>query len=272
MLVRLREEVQEVLRGLMTTKRNSRTSYPRMVVRLPDRDLSESIRWLADPLLAPLGAKPPPDEARRVLELAINIWNSHVAASLLWGAPKQKPLTDLRKTMCGKQATPGLAEVFELLSARWRSEFAFDPRIVGEWSLEMNKDGQYQLACETTLLEGIEAEVPPPAEKRIAIGGKFLDEVRIRLDRTSYLGFPVENHRAEIATDGTVTIWVKMPTAIQLFADGRLTPIGGAPVQVMIGGKELGAMVLSELSCAGDGGYHDVAMLVFRRANPTLAR
>jgi hypothetical protein len=63
-----------------------------------------------------------------------------------------------------------------------------------------------------------------------------------------------------------------MPTAIQLFAEGRLTPIGGAPVQVMIGGKELGAMVLSELSCAGDGGDHDVAMLVFRRANPTLAR
>jgi hypothetical protein len=92
------------------------------------------------------------------------------------------------------------------------------------------------------------------------------------LDRTSYLGFPVENHRAEIATDGTAMIWVKMPTAIQLFAEGRLTPIGGAPVQVMIGGKELGAMVLSELSGAGDGGYHDVAMLVFRRANPTLAK
>ena len=115
-----------------------------------------------------------------------------------------------------------------------------DPRLVGDWSLEMNKDGQYQLVCKTTLLDGIEAEVAPPAEKRIAIGGKFLDEVRIRLDRTSYLGFPVENHRAEIATDGTAMIWVKMPTAIQLFAEGRLTPIGGAPVQVMIGGKELG--------------------------------
>lgn len=167
---------------------------------------------------------------------SINLWNTHVTASPLWGDPRPKPLADLRKAMSGTQAPPGLADTFELLSARWRKDFAFDPRLVGEWSFDATEGGRHQLVCETTLPDGVEAHVPPPAEKRIAVGGKFLDEVSIRQSATSYLSFPVESHRGEIGADGVATIHTKMPTVAQLFAEGRLTPVGGAPVVSAVAG------------------------------------
>jgi hypothetical protein len=38
----------------------------------------------------------------------------------------------------------------------------------------------------------------------------------------------------------------------------------------MVGGKQLGAMVLSEVRGTEYGGHHDVAVLVFRRANAAV--
>jgi hypothetical protein len=46
-----------------------------------------------------------------------------------------------------------------------------------------------------------------------------------------------------------------------------LKPVGGAPVEVVVGGRKLGPMVLIEVRCTGYGGHHDVAVLVFRRTN-----
>jgi hypothetical protein len=166
------------------------------------------------------------------------------------------------------RAPAGLAEAFALLSARWRTEFSLDPRLAGEWSFEETEPGRRDLVCTTALPEGVEAEVPPPAEKCIAIAGRFLDEVRIRLDGTSFLSFPVEHHCGHIRVDGVVTVEATMPTVVALFAEGALKPIGGAPVDVGVGGKVLGPMVLREVSCSGPGGGHnDVTVLVFGPAN-----
>jgi len=141
--------------------------------------------------------------------------------------------------MCGRQTQPGLADTFKLLSERWRKEFSFDPRLIGAWSLEV-KDGRPHLICEMTFPDGVEPLVPPPAEKRIAIGGRFLDEVQIRMTATSYLSFPVESHRGTVDGNGIATIHAKMPTVVQLFAEGRLPPVGGTPVEVMVRGQKLG--------------------------------
>lgn len=108
--------------------------------------------------------------------------------------------------------------------------------------------------------------MPPPIEKRVAIGGQFLDETQIRLSATSFLSFPVDSHRGEIGGDGAVKVHSKMPTVVALFAQGRLSAVGGAPVEVMVCGKKLRSMVLEEVSCAENGGHHDVAVLVFRSA------
>lgn len=94
------------------------------------------------------------------------------------------------------------------------------------------------------------AEIPPPAEKRVAIAGKFLDEVRIAQGGNTLLRFPVDRHRCVIGEDGTATVYAMMPSAPQLFAEGRLPSIGGAPVEVDIGGRKLGPMVLTEVRSA----------------------
>jgi hypothetical protein len=251
----------------MTAKRRKRDPNTWTAVRLPERALSESILHLAAPLLEPLGPVPAPDDSRRALELAVSIWNAHVVASPLWGDPKPKGLAELRKATRGEQAPAGLADAFELLSVRWRAEFSFDPRLVGDWSFEATEPGRHDLVCATTLPEGVKADVPPPAGKRISIGGRFLDEVRVRQGPTSFLSFPVEHHRGDIGNDGVVTVQVKMPTVVVLFAEGVLKPVGGAPVDVMIGGKRVGPVVLREIRCSGYGGHNDVAVLVFGPSN-----
>ena len=245
----------------MTRARRGRDPYTRRVVRLPERDLAESILELASPLLAPLGSRPPLDEARQAISRTIDLWNAHVIASKFWGNPRPKPLADLQRAMSGD------AGVFDLLAGRWRADFAFDPRLVGAWSYEADERGAHPLICETTLPDGVEAEVPPPAEKRISIGGRFLDEVRIRQTATSYVGFPVTVHHGVVGDDGTATVNAKMPSVVQLFAEGRLPPVGGPPVEVTVGVAKLGPMVLSEVRCAGQHGWNDVAVLIFRPAS-----
>lgn len=114
------------------------------------------------------------------------------------------------------------------------------------------------------LPDGVEAEVPPPSEKRVAIAGKFLDEVQIRQSANSYLSFPVHRHRGAVGTDGTATVYAMMPSALQLFAEGRLSRVGGEPVEVVVGGRNLGPMVLTEVRCGGENYRDDIAVLVFR--------
>lgn len=244
--------------------RHRRDPYSRTVVRLPERDLAESILDLASPLLAGAGPAASIDATRDAIALAIAVWNAQVAATKVWGVPRPKALTELRKRTRGAQAAPGDAARFEQLSERWRKSFMFDPRLVRSWTYDADEQGAPRLVCEMGLPDGVEAEVPPPIEKRISIDGQFLDEVRIRLDATSLLGFPVDNHRATVADDGTATIHARMPAALQLFAEGHLRRVGGDPVDVAVGGRQLGAMVLTELRCGGESGRHDVAVLVFK--------
>jgi hypothetical protein len=91
--------------------------------------------------------------------------------------------------------------------------------------------------------------------------------VQIAQRRNAYVSFPVERHRGVIGDDGAVTVHAMMPSALQLFAEGCLPRVGGAPVQVVVGGRKLGPMVLSELRCGGDNCHHDIAILVFKHAS-----
>jgi hypothetical protein len=252
--------------------RRQRDLYSWTVVRLPERDLAESVLDLAAPLLERLTPAPSIEADRDAIELGITFWNAHVAASKLWGDPRPKALTELRKRMGGKQAAPGDAATFDLLLDRWRDGFAFDPRLVRSWTYDADKRGTARLVCEMGLPDGVKAEVPPPIEKRISIGGKFLDEVRIRRDVRSYLSFPVESHRAEVDDDGIAMVHTKMPSALQLFAEGRLPRASGDPVEVIIGGRKLGPMVLAEVRCGGEYLQHDVAVLVFKPASDGAPR
>lgn len=238
-------------------------------VRLPERELAASILELAEPLLGGLGPAPSIEEARAAIELAVGFWNASVAASKVWGDPRPGALRAMRSRMCGRRAGLGDASTFDLLTARWRARFELDPRIVVSWTYEADAEGVARLVCAGGLPEGVSAVVPPPAEKRIAIGGMFLDDVRIRLDRTSSLNFPAERHSGAVGEDGSATVYAMMPSARQLFAEGRLPRVGGAPVEVLIGGQQLGPMLLAEVRCGGANLRYDVAVLVFRPVERT---
>lgn len=240
-------------------------------MRLPDEPLPEAILRFAAPLLEPLGRSPNGEAARRAVARAVEVWNAHVLASQVWGPVDAAPLAALRKAVRAKAPPVELAASFKALASRWSAELRIDPRLVGEWSLVVGEAGQLELTCEVELPEGVEAMVPPPAEKRIAIGGKFLDEVTIRASDTMSLAFSVGDHRAEVGADGAVRVHTRIHVVAALFAEGRLAPVGGTPVDLVVGGKILGPHVLADVRCPS-GSLEVAAELIFRPAGRMTSR
>ena len=230
---------------------------------LPDRDLTKVVLEVATPLLARLGPDPSVEDARRAIELAVRFWNASVLASRRWERPRPKELAALRSSMLGPQAPRDGAETFDRLTQAFRGHW-LDPRLVADWSYEADAPGEPRLRCVMGLPDGVRAELPPPAEQRVAIGGVFLDEVSIPFGAGVALRFPVERHRAVLGDDGAVTVHAMMPTALQLFAEGRLPPVGGGAVEVSIAGRKPVSMVLAALRCGDDHLRHDVAILTFK--------
>lgn len=76
----------------------------------------------------------------------------------------------------------------------------------------------------------------------------------------------MERHHGVVGEDGSATVYAMMPAALQLLAEGRLPPVGGGPVEVLIAGQRLGPMTLTEVRCGGENLNHDVAVLVFSPA------
>ncbi len=105
---------------------------------------------------------------------------------------------------------------------------------------------------------------------RIAIGGRCLDEVRIRQARTdvagslSYLSLPAHRHRASVEPDHLI-VSTQAATALQLFAEGVLVPIGGPAVTVQIGSQELGPCLLEAVETDGGSHLDTTIILRFRR-------
>ena len=235
------------------------------VVPLPERDLSEIVLELVTPLLERLGPAPAVDDARAAVALAVTFWNASVLASKRWEHPRVKELNALKKSMRGRAASREDAARFDLLTERWREHW-LDPRLVESWTYEPDAAGVPRFVCTMELPEGVRAEVPPPTEKRVAIGGTFLDEVHISLGGNTSLSFPVDRHRGVVGDDGTATVHAMMPSALKLFAEGRLPCVGGEPVEIIVGGRKLGRMLLTEVRCGGENYRYDVAVLVFRPA------
>lgn len=249
----------------MAAKRARRDPNSWTEVELPKGSLSDALLDLAHPFIEAHSAS---TERRSVMEKTIAFWNAHVLASKYWGHPELKELKALKKLMRGRQASREDATLFDQLSERWRAH-QLDPRLVATWTYEPDASGALRLDCTVSLPEGVRAKIPPPIERRIAIGGRFLDEVSISTSRTTGLRFPIERHRAEIGSDGKVTIYAMMPSVLQLFAEGRLMRIGAAPVDIEISGKKLGPMVLVAVRSGGLSGGNDLAVLVFDSPRPT---
>jgi len=245
------------------SKRSGRAATSRTVIFVPDRKISETILEFAEPILEPLGPVPELEPARRVLDLAVAVWNFHAMATPLWGKPHF--LAEARAKMAGPDNPPGMATIFEKLLERRASLYGDDYRVVGTWSLGPDGAGGQSFRCDARLPEGCEAYAPPAVETRIRIGGRFLDEVKIHQTKTSLLSFPPTQHWATTAGE-RVTIETPSYVAVQLFADGTLPALRTAAVDVAAYGEPSRKMVLVEIQTSAKRLGGDVVSLVFEAA------
>jgi hypothetical protein len=113
-------------------------------------------------------------------------------------------------------------------------------------------------------------------EIRIAIDGKYLDEVQIRQAEpyaphaVCYLSFPAHRHWAQLKGD-RVTVSAQAPTVVALFADGVLPAVGGRTVVVEVGGEKIGPCLLEAVESGERNGVDDVIVLRFRRSSRTAS-
>ena len=169
----------------------------------------------------------------------------------------------LKKRMRGRAAPREDAATFDLLTERWRQRW-LDPRLVESWTYEPDAAGVPRLVCTMGFSDGVRAEVPPLAEKRVAIGGK-LDEVQISRGGNMSLSFPVDRHRGVVDDKGTATVYAMMPSALKLLRRAgcrasaaslsRLSSAGGnsgrwCSLRSAAAGRTTGTM--SQCSCSGE--------------------
>ena len=237
--------------------------------------MHERVLELAAPLLDHPGPQPSPEKTREALELAVEFWNAKVRASKLWERPNTKPLRDLQRAASSKKARPEDSEAFAVLTNRWDAlDLWLEPRLVAAWSFDTGPDTQVRLSCEVALPDGVDAKEMPPVEKRIAIDGRFLDEVRIRVAQSGsgavvYRSDPPQSHRAEIDRDDHVAIHTPMATAATLLAEGNLPPVGARSVELRVGGKPFEAMDFRELRISSAGLGDAQAVLLFEPSSAT---
>jgi hypothetical protein len=109
---------------------------------------------------------------------------------------------------------------------------------------------------------------------RIAIEGKYLDEVRIRQAKpyepncVSYLSFPASRHWAEVKSE-RVTVSAQAATVGKLFADDVLPAVGGRAVVVEASGEKIGPCLLEAVESGETNPVDDMIVLCFRRSSET---
>jgi hypothetical protein len=256
----------------MSPRRARRDPNSRTVTKLPEQALEACVLELAAAPLERLGADPTPEAVHRTIEQTIAFWNATSRASGVWDPASSRALDTLTRRMTGRRASAADREAFELLSTRWRElKLIWDPRRIGEWSLELVPGEAPRLRCALELPDGVEELVPPPPETRIAIGDHFLDETTLRVPSQpgviSRRCFPPEQHQGTVQDDGTVIIETRMGCAFALLAEGLLPPIGGRPVGLVVHGVRRDAMVLTEVRCDDRAPHRELAVLYFAPAS-----
>lgn len=108
-----------------------------------------------------------------------------------------------------------------------------------------------------------------PGVRRIALNGRFLDEVPTRLDdgrsdSVSHMLLPAEHHHALEDEDG-VTLRIPAMTALQLYHDGTLPANRDLSVELTIADRNLGAFFVQWLRGLSDGGFGNGVLLRLAR-------
>lgn len=107
---------------------------------------------------------------------------------------------------------------------------------------------------------------------RIAINGRFLDEVGTRLEygyKTQSIAIRrlPEKHHHLIADGDGVTLRCPAITALQLYFDGVLPADRDEPVELSVAGKSLGSFAIEWLRRVDGDEFGEPILLRFRRAD-----
>src|ERR1700730_8472986 len=100
-----------------------------------------------------------------------------------------------------------------------------------------------------------------PGVRRIAIDGRFLDEIQTRLEDDGsgsviHTSYPAEQHHAIEDGDG-VTLQMAALTALQLYHDGTLPVNREQPVELTVADRRLGAFYVQWLRGLSGRGFGD---------------
>ena len=121
-------------------------------MNIPETKISETLLEFGEPLLGLLD-DPTPEEFRAMLNIVIAVWNAHgVSTAKQDGRGVYlEELARFRQQMADEGAPAVLLNGLDALSRRRETDYADDPRCVGEWDLISDGEGGYRLRCEARL-------------------------------------------------------------------------------------------------------------------------
>jgi hypothetical protein len=110
-------------------------------LKFPDRKISDTFLWFAEPLLDAFGPNATEAQMEQPLMIAWTVWNAVVYAD----AGENDHMLDGVRTSMGRD--PQLRGFVEALIDRKRTVFSDDHRLIGEYKL-FRKDGEIRLRAE----------------------------------------------------------------------------------------------------------------------------
>ena len=121
-------------------------------MNVPKRKISETLLEFGEPMLGLL-EEPTVEEFRAALSIVIVVWNAH---GLSMSATSDRrvyleKLAEYRQRVAEQGAPATVLAGFDALDASRVTDYADDPRCVGEWDLVPDDAGDFKLKCDARL-------------------------------------------------------------------------------------------------------------------------
>ena len=121
-------------------------------MNIPKRKISETVLEFGDPMLGLL-KEPTVEEFRAALSIVIVVWNAHGLS--MTAASDQRvyleKLAEYRQRVAEEGAPAIVLAGFDALDASRTTDYADDPRCVGEWDLIPDDVGGFKFKCDARL-------------------------------------------------------------------------------------------------------------------------
>ena len=121
-------------------------------MNIPKRKISETVLEFGEPMLGLL-KEPTLEEFRAAISIVIVVWNAHglsMTTASDRGAYREK-LAEYRQRLVAMGAPATVLAGFDALDASRVTDYADDPRCVGEWDLIPDDVGGFKFKCDAQL-------------------------------------------------------------------------------------------------------------------------